>query len=75
MPTDKRPEGWTPDHEVIAQALYADTWIEPKDDDPHPDWHHRFQWWQCVSAARLAVPALIENALIDGSSAGGSMGP
>lgn len=58
MTTDKRPDGWTDRHEVIAQALYADTWIEPKDDDPHPDWHRRFQWWQCVKAASLVIPAL-----------------
>lgn len=62
MPTDKRPEGWTDRHEVIAQALYADEWTEPNE-EYGPEWHHRFAWWQCVAAANLVVTAL---AHIDG---------
>lgn len=49
---------WTDLHETIAQTLYADTWTDPKDNDPNPEWHHRFQWWLAVHAARLLVPVL-----------------
>lgn len=59
VPNDVRPEGWTETHEVIAQALYADLWTEPKSNDPSPDWPHRFSWWQCIRAANMIVPALV----------------
>ena len=65
MAHDHRPEGWTDLHEVIAQALYADLWTEPNE-EYGPEWHHRFQWWQCVNAAQLAVPAITQ---FDGSEA------
>lgn len=62
-----RPDGWTQAHEVIAKAMHADMWTEPRPNDPHPEWAHRFQWWHCVRAAMLAVPALVEAELIDGT--------
>lgn len=60
-PDGDRPDYWTDLHETIAQALYAQTWTEPKDDDPHPDWHRNFQWWQCVFAAKVVAEALAHN--------------
>lgn len=50
------PDWFTDAHLVVAEALWADTWTEPKQGDP-PEWHHRFQWWMCVAAARLVVDA------------------
>ena len=52
------PPDTTARERVVAEALYAETWTQERADQPNPDWHHRFPWWQCVLAARIAVPAL-----------------
>jgi len=50
---------------VVFDALYGDTWTEPKDNDPNPDWHRRFAEWQARHAARLAVAALRDAGLLN----------
>ena len=44
----------------IAVALFAVTWVEEQPDQPTPDWHHQFQWWQAKLAARIAA-AVVTN--------------
>jgi hypothetical protein len=46
----------------IADALFAETWIDYAPDQPTPDWHHQFQWWQAVLAARIAAKTVSEHA-------------
>lgn len=45
------------DERSVFDALYADTWTEPKP-EYGPDWHHRLARWQAIHAARIAVAAL-----------------
>lgn len=52
-------------HEAVADAIYADTWTEPKPTDPNPDWHRRFARWQSECAADLAVAAILNDLSAD----------
>lgn len=46
--------------EIVAQALRADEWTEPRASHPHPVFHKQFNAGQVTRASALAVAALRE---------------